>query len=786
MSSDLEYAPKPGSQTPPEQALQASELSYRRLFEAAQDGILVLDYASGRVTDVNPFLVKLLGYSHAEMMGHTVGELSPFRDIVSNQAMLERLQADGYVRYEDLPLKTRDGRQIAVEFVSNVYEAGPKKVIQCNIRDITVRKQAEQQLTLLHTCVAHLNEMVVITEAGPANSTGPAVVFVNDAFERITGYTSTEALGRSPRFLQGKNTDPRILAELHHARVQQQPIRRQLINYHKNGAEYWVDMDITPIFNGAGQCTHFVAIGRDITEEKKNEAQLHYKTTVLEAQLESSIDGILVVDNQQNLVLQNHRFGELWKIPPLINAGNDEAARLRFAASQTKNPQQFIEKVDYLYAHPEETSQDEIELINGTILDRYSAPVRDRNGQHHGRIWSFRDITERRKMEGQIQQMQKMESIGQLAGGIAHDFNNILTALVGNIYLARTDASVTPAMLEYLDNMTAATQRAADLVNQILTFSRQKKAEREPIQLNHTVLEALKLLRASLPAGIRIQTELTETPTVLANATAIHQVIMNLGTNAWHAMRPHPGVLKVDMRTMEADADFVKLHPGLRPGGYVMLSVSDSGCGMDRATQERVFDPFFTTKAVGEGTGLGLAVVHGIMRSHEGAVTVYSQPGEGTAFHLYFPILTGKPEIVDQVIAPIPRGQGQHILYVDDEKSLALLGRLILERLGYVVTVTTSPLEAIAAVRHNPGRFDLVITDLTMPVMDGTSLGRQLQMLQPRLRMILTTGYSGLLTTEKVREMGFLELLNKPVNARALGELVNHVLRQPASPRPAV
>jgi len=160
-------------------------------------------------------------------------------------------------------------------------------------------------------------------------------------------------------------------------------------------------------------------------------------------------------------------------------------------------------------------------------------------------------------------------------------------------------------MLEYLDNMTAATQRAADLVNQILTFSRQKKAEREPIQLNHTVLEALKLLRASLPAGIRIQTELTETPTVLANATAIHQVIMNLGTNAWHAMRPHPGVLKVDMRTMEADADFVKLHPGLRPGGYVMLSVSDSGCGMDRATQERVFRSLFHHESRGGGHGPG-------------------------------------------------------------------------------------------------------------------------------------------------------------------------------------
>jgi CheY-like chemotaxis protein len=246
------------------------------------------------------------------------------------------------------------------------------------------------------------------------------------------------------------------------------------------------------------------------------------------------------------------------------------------------------------------------------------------------------------------------------------------------------------------------------------------------------------------------------------------------------------GVLKVDMRTMEADADFVKLHPDLRSGGYVMLSVSDSGCGMDRATQDRVFDPFFTTKAVGEGTGLGLAVVHGIMRSHEGAVTVYSQPGEGTTFHLYFPVLASKPEVLEKEITPIPHGHGEHILYVDDERPLAQLGRLMLERLGYIVTVTTNPLEAIAAVREHPGKFDLVITDLTMPVMDGISLGRQLQLLQPRLRMILTTGYSGLLTTEKVREMGFLELLDKPVNARALGELVDQILRQPVLSGPII
>jgi PAS domain S-box-containing protein len=630
------------------QAVLASEIRYRRLFEAAQDGILILDYATGQITDANPFLIKLLGFSHAEMVGHTVGELSPFRDIVSNQIMLERLRADGYVRYEDLPLKTRDGRAIAVEFVSNVYEAGGEKVIQCNIRDITARKQAAQQVTLLNSCVANLNEMVVITRAEPVTEPGPAIVFVNAAFERITGYTSAEALGRSPRFLQGKNTDRRVLAEMHRALEQRQPIRRQVLNYHKNGAEYWVDMDIVPVFDTAGKCTNFVAIERDVTTERKHEARLR--------------------------------------------------------------------------------------------------------------------------------ETQKMESIGQLAGGIAHDFNNILMALTANIYLMKSAATVTPEALEHLESMTEATQRASDLVNQILTFSRRNKPEREPTHLNDVVLEALKLLRASLPVSIRIQTELTETPTVLANPSAIHQVIMNLGTNAWHAMRPHPGVLKVDMKSLEADVDFVKTHPDLTPGKYVLLSVSDSGCGMDRATQERVFEPFFTTKAVGEGTGLGLSVVHGIMRAHEGAVSVYSQPGQGSTFHLYFPVFLAKPVVRETATVPIPRGRGQQILLVDDEAVLARLGKQVLEQLGYRVTATTSAVEAIAAVREAPDAFDLVITDLTMPVMDGISLGRQLRLLQPSLPMILTTGYSGTLTTANMIEIGFQELMDKPVNARTLGETVARVL----------
>jgi PAS domain S-box-containing protein len=765
-------------ETRTELALRASELSYRRLFEAAQDGILILEVETGRITDANPFVIKLLGFSHAEMVGQTVGELSPFKDIVSNQAMLERLQKDGYVRYEDLPLETKDGRKVAVEFVSNVYQAGDKEVIQCNIRDITARKKTEQRLALLNTCVSHLNEIVMITEADPVSEPGPRIVFVNEAFERITGYTSTETLGRSPRFLQGEKTDRQTLGAIQHAITQRQAIRRQILNYRKNGAEFWMDIDLVPIFEVTGKCTHFVAIERDATAEKKSAELLLWKTALLEAQLDSSIDGILVVDSLGKRILQNRRLNELWKFPQHVLDDKDDDAQVVFATNQTRNPQQFAEKVTYLYDHPDESSHDEIELINGIILDRYSAPVRDATGNYFGRIWYFRDISERRRMELKFRQAQKMESIGQLAGGIAHDFNNILGAIVGNIYLAKMDAAEHPAMLESLENISRATERATDLVSQILTFSRQNNPEREPVRLNHVVLEALKLLRASVPATIRIQTELTETPAVLANATAIHQIIMNLGTNAWQAMRDQTGVLKVEMRVLEVDEDFVKTHPDLHPGRYVQLSVSDTGCGIDRATLEHIFEPFFTTKDVGEGTGLGLAVVHGIMKSHDGSISVYSHPGEGTAFHLYFPVLETEAVARELKAAPVPRGNGEHILFVDDEEALANVGKKMLERLGYVVTIQTNPLEAIATVRNQAEPFDLVITDLTMPGMDGAKLGAKLLQIQPRLPIIITTGYSGMMTAERVHALGFRELLFKPCTARTLGETVHRALLQ--------
>jgi PAS domain S-box-containing protein len=275
-----------------EDQLRASELSYRRLFEAAKDGILILDVKTGRITDVNPFLVELLCFSRNEMIGKTVGELSPFKDIESNKIMLERLQQHGYVRYEDLPLETRDGRHIAVEFVCNVYPAGSENVIQCNVRDITARKNSDEQLTLLNTCIANLNDIVLVTEAKPIDEPGPKIVFVNTAFERITGFTPAEAIGKTPRILQGAKTDRRSLEEIHQALASGKAINRQLINYRKDGTEYWMDIHITPVLNSAGKCTHFIAIERDITESKTLKESLK----LFRALMERSPDAIEVVD----------------------------------------------------------------------------------------------------------------------------------------------------------------------------------------------------------------------------------------------------------------------------------------------------------------------------------------------------------------------------------------------------------------------------------------------------------------------------------------------------------
>ncbi|MGE3536932.1 MAG: ATP-binding protein [Candidatus Tectimicrobiota bacterium] len=414
-------------------------------------------------------------------------------------------------------------------------------------------------------------------------------------------------------------------------------------------------------------------------------------------------------------------------------------------------------------------------------------PIRDTRGQVTGYRGITRDITDRLVAEGQLRQAQqdmqqrqsqKMEALGVLAGGIAHDFNNILTAILGYADLAVHDVPPTSQTHRYLQAVIAAGQRAQGLVQQLLTFSRASEPERLPIQLHVIVKEALKLLRASLPATIEVREEIArEAGTVLADPTQMHQVLINLGVNAEHAMRDTGGILDVCLEAIELETPLLVHHTELLPGPYVRLTVRDTGHGMSPTVAGRVFEPFYTTKEVGQGTGMGLAVVHGIVTSHGGAITMQSHPGEGTIFTIYLPRLdlAMTEEHDTETLAPFGSGT---ILFVDDEPSIATLGQRLLEHWGYQVFIDTSSLSALELFRQAPQRFDLVITDQTMPQMTGDALARALRQIRPDIPIILYTGFSHAIDAAQASAQGIDALLLKPLVGRDLALAVHQVLQQ--------
>ena len=386
-----------------------------------------------------------------------------------------------------------------------------------------------------------------------------------------------------------------------------------------------------------------------------------------------------------------------------------------------------------------------------------------------------RAFNELRTTQKQLLQAQKMEAIGILAGGIAHDFNNILAPIMGYTEIALSDLPAESETREDLKQVLKAAERARDLVAQILAFSRQTIGERKPIELVPIVKEALKLLRAAVPTTIEIRQDIApDTWVVNADPTQIHQILMNLCTNAAHAM-PKGGVLEVSLANVELDEKLCAEFEDLTPGSYVRLTVRDTGCGMDKKTLEHIFDPFFTTKAPGEGTGMGLSVVHGIVKSYGGDISVHSEPGVGTTVYIYLPVVKAMAEVRPETAEPV-RGGTESILFVDDEVMVVEMGRETLKRLGYRVTTRTSSIEALELFRVKPGEFDLVITDQTMPNMTGDNLAVELLRIRPDIPIILCTGFSHAITPEKASALGIREFVMKPIVGAQLGRVVRRVL----------
>jgi two-component system, cell cycle sensor histidine kinase and response regulator CckA len=516
----------------------------------------------------------------------------------------------------------------------------------------------------------------------------------------------------------------------------------------------------------------------EIVDHKRTEKELRGKTAFLEANVNSSIDGILVVDNEGKKILQNQRMIDLWKIPNDIADEKDDANRLHWIVNMTKDPESFAKKVTYLYSRPNEVSRDEIELKDGTILDRYSSPVVGADGIYYGRIWSFRDITERKKIEAQLFQSQKLELIGQLAGGVAHDFNNILAAMLLNLELLQRPPQSPHVSQSAWREIEALAKRASTLTQQLLLFSRRQAMQLKRLEMNTALANLLSMIERLVGEKITcVWHPFSQELWVEADPAMLDQAAMNLCLNARDAM-PAGGTLTLESSLAEFKADGARLHPNSRPGQFACLRISDTGCGMEADVLKHLFEPFFTTKEIGKGSGMGLASTYGIVDQHKGWVEVESIVGQGTSFRIYIPLA---PEVGTVAAAAQKglalKGQNETILLVEDEAALLFVTSRGLAILGYQVLTATNGPEALAIWERHSDAIDLMITDMRMPKgLSGLQLAEKLWEMKPSLKVIIMSGYSTEIVKDNTMSSRHYTFLAKPFAIKSLSEVVRGCL----------
>ena len=518
-------------------------------------------------------------------------------------------------------------------------------------------------------------------------------------------------------------------------------------------------------------------VNRHEEDRRKADEELRSRTAFFEAQVNSALDGILVVDSGGTKILQNQRMNELLKIPPQIVQDPDDAHQVQFVKTVVKNPIQFEEKVNHLNSHPEEVDRDEVELIDGTILERYSYPVRDQALKLHGRIWTFRDITERRQLEEQFRQAQKMEAIGQLTGGIAHDFNNLLTVILGCSEVIGEEAKDNPRFRKMAEMILGAAQRGAELTHRMLAFARRQALQPRPVDVNRLLVEMQSFLRRTLSADIELNViQGGADCEALVDPTQLESAVLNLCVNARDAM-PGGGRLTIETDNTVLDADYAAENPDVTPGQYIMIAVSDTGCGISSKNLSRVFDPFFTTKEVGKGTGLGLSMVYGFAKQSLGHIKIYTELGHGTSVKLYLPRTEGKSEQSSESPTTFADLRGSEvILLVEDDAPLREFAKSELVNLGYQVLEAENGKDALKIVAERAD-IDLLFTDIVMPGgMNGRELGLEALRLNPKLKVLYSSGYA----ENAILHEGLLDkdvqFLGKPYARRELATRIRGIL----------
>ncbi|HQS99407.1 MAG: hypothetical protein B7Y26_08445 [Hydrogenophilales bacterium 16-64-46] len=738
--------------------------------ESITDAFFTLD-TDYRVTYVNARAAALLGQTQATMRGRKIwdscglDEHCPFVDRY-RQVLASQTPA----QFQDWFAPR--GRWLDVR----IYPSA--RGLAVYFQDITRAREERQELLLLRSAVSRLNDIVLITEAGAQpTADDPKIVYVNDAFTRLTGYDREEAIGSTPRLLQGPRTQRDELDRIRAALERWQPVRAELINYTKAGEAFWLELDIVPLADDDGRYTHWVAIARDISERKRTLETLRVSDERFQLVTLATNDVIWDWDLVQDTLWWNAGLLTRFGYPPSsvepgpeswikrIHADDRERVLAGIHAAIDGNATDWSDEYRFLHAD----GRAAIVVDRGFI-------IRDDAGRAVRMVGSMLDLSERRELEERLRQSQKLEAVGQLTGGVAHDFNNLLTVILGNAELLGEQVAGQPALRRLADMTMTAASRGAELTHRLLAFARRQALEPQAVDLNRLVAGIDAMLRRTLAADIDL--EITRAGGLwLADVDPgqLEVALLNLTINARDAM-PGGGSLTIETANATLDDSYADAHQEVTPGQYVLVSVSDTGTGMTPEIAARAIEPFFTTKDVGKGSGLGLSMVYGFVKQSRGHIKLYSEPGHGTTVKLYFPRAAASQAGAPPPPAPRAAGGSEHILVVEDNALVrtSLVGQL--EGLGYRVTAAENGPQALALIQATAD-FDLLFTDVVMPGgMSGRVLADAARAARPGLKVLFTSGYTENAIVHHGRLDRGVHLLSKPYRRQDMAAKVRRVL----------
>lgn len=750
-----------------------SESRCRSIIQASPMGIhlYVLD-AEGRLrlTEANPAADRILGVPHLPLVGKELEEAFPGLRGTELAKRCRQICLEGGA-WETDRLEYRDDR-IGGTFEVYVFQAEPR-VLAVLFVEISERLRAQAELQLLSAALQSAANAVLITDQGGD------IVFVNQAFTSLTGYTLQEVAGLNPRFLNSGKHDRAFFQEMWTTIRAGKTWCGEITNRRKNGALFVWEQTVTPVCDSGKQPTHFIAIQQDITQRKRMEAELRHSRERFKKIFQTNPTAIAICTEG------DHRFLDVNDCY-LKTLGYARDELIGFTASDLglwADEKQRARLTEDL-KHQGSVSNYELQMRakSGRVVDILSSVEPIQLGIEPCLLFINVDITARKDLENQVRQAAKMESIGTLAGGVAHDFNNLLTVIQGHVELLMMGGTIPPEAMDSLRQIATASDRAANLTQQLLTFSRKRRIQLKAIDLNEVVSNLSRMLHRIIGEDISLEVAFASNlPLVMADAGMIDQIVINLAGNARDAM-PKGGRLAIRTET-------VALAPGAnapdcenRPGQFVMLRVQDSGSGIPPDVLGRIFEPFFTTKDVGKGTGLGLATVHGIVQQHQGWIDVESQVGEGTTFKVYLPASQNAPTATP----PAPsqagiRGGQETIFVVEDEEIVRTVARDILKLHGYRILEASSGPHALEVWKERKDEIALLVTDIVMPHgINGVDLAQRCRLDRPALKVIFTSGYASPLETH---DTVLLEannyFLQKPYSAHLLARMVREVLDQP-------